>query len=93
MRFILWCALILLVVLALRKKLRLWLQHQKNQRRADVRTQTQVEMRAKHPEVMLACAHCGMYIPASEAVKHVDGDTNNDVVFCSTAHRQQYFSA
>ncbi len=93
MKFFLWCAFILLVVLALRKKLRLWLQHQKNQRRTDIPTQTQVEMRAKHPEAMLACAHCGMYIPVSEAIRHTDLDTHNDVVFCSTAHRQQYFSS
>jgi Pyruvate/2-oxoacid:ferredoxin oxidoreductase delta subunit len=90
MRFVLWCAFILLIALALRKKIKLWVQHQKNQHRAD--TQTQVEMRDKHPEAMLACAHCGMYIPASEVIKHTDAETNNDVVFCSVVHRQQYFS-
>jgi uncharacterized protein len=31
---------------------------------------------------MLQCAHCGTYVPASEAVRNPAG-----AVFCSDAHR------
>lgn len=31
---------------------------------------------------MPACAHCGMHIPAAEAI------AGRDAVYCSTAHRQ-----
>jgi uncharacterized protein len=37
---------------------------------------------AAKPQPMLACAHCGVHLPRSEAVK----DTA-DRVFCSEAHR------
>ena len=89
MKFILWCAFVFLVVLALRKKIKLWLHHQHHQhhqKSQQQRADAQVEMRSKHSEAMLACAYCGMYVPSSESIKH------NDVVFCSVAHRQQYFS-
>lgn len=37
------------------------------------------------PESMLQCAHCGIYLPASEAVRDAAG-----TVFCSDAHRLQH---
>ncbi|HTN67281.1 MAG TPA: PP0621 family protein [Burkholderiaceae bacterium] len=39
----------------------------------------------KNAESMLQCAHCGIHIPASEAVRDPAG-----VVFCSDAHRLQH---
>lgn len=38
-------------------------------------------------ESMLQCAHCGIHIPASEAVRDPAG-----AVFCSDAHRLQHSS-
>ncbi|MBI5040145.1 MAG: hypothetical protein HZB57_02760 [Gammaproteobacteria bacterium] len=35
---------------------------------------------------MLACAHCGMYVPEQDAVR--DGTQ----VFCSVAHRNEYLN-
>ena len=31
-------------------------------------------------EIMVCCAHCGVYIPASEALRH------DNVTYCSTEH-------
>jgi uncharacterized protein len=36
------------------------------------------------PEPMLRCAHCGLYLPAREAVSDTSGRS-----FCSTAHRDR----
>ena len=33
------------------------------------------------PQAMIACAHCGVHLPRSEAVAGADG------VYCSEAHR------
>ncbi|NDZ14741.1 hypothetical protein C7T35_05505 [Variovorax sp. WS11] len=35
------------------------------------------------PQAMLRCAHCGLHLPAADAVRGTDG-----AAYCSTAHRQ-----
>ena len=35
------------------------------------------------PQAMLRCAHCGLHLPAAEAVRGADG-----TVYCCAAHRQ-----
>ncbi|MEP6724012.1 MAG: PP0621 family protein [Variovorax sp.] len=35
------------------------------------------------PQTMLRCAHCGLHLPASDAIAGP-----GDKVFCSTAHRE-----
>ncbi|KGF78016.1 PP0621 family protein [Variovorax sp. JS1663] len=35
------------------------------------------------PQAMLRCAHCGLHLPAAEAVRAADG-----TAYCSGAHRQ-----
>ncbi len=35
------------------------------------------------PQAMVRCAHCGLHLPASDAVRGTDGTP-----FCSAAHRQ-----
>jgi uncharacterized protein len=35
------------------------------------------------PQAMLRCAHCGLHLPAADAVRGADG-----AVYCSAAHRQ-----
>lgn len=35
------------------------------------------------PQAMLRCAHCGLHLPAADAVRGADG-----TVYCSAAHRQ-----
>lgn len=34
------------------------------------------------PKAMVRCAHCGLHLPATDAITGPDG------VYCSTAHRQ-----
>ncbi|WP_395825812.1 PP0621 family protein [Collimonas sp.] len=38
-------------------------------------------------EAMVACAHCGMHFPASEAIADSSG-----AIFCSTEHRRLHAS-
>jgi len=35
------------------------------------------------PQAMLRCAHCGLHLPAADAISGPDG-----AVYCSAAHRQ-----
>jgi uncharacterized protein len=84
-RLLFWIALIILVVMAIRSKLRAVAarsyQEQAGQGGAmpaggAARAQPQVQ----ETERMTSCAQCGMYFPASEAVR-VDGRD-----YCSQAH-------
>lgn len=70
-RLLFWIALIVLIVMAIRSKLRAMTPKQPGPRRSG----------AESPiEAMACCAHCGIYFPASEAV-HADG-----LDYCSPAH-------
>lgn len=78
MKLILWIVLILVVLHLLRKK--------KGERAASMRASSaaSAERRADNSdgEVMLPCAHCGIYIPQSESIPAAHG-----LAFCSDAHR------
>jgi Cys-tRNA synthase (O-phospho-L-seryl-tRNA:Cys-tRNA synthase) len=77
MKLVLWCVLICLVILALRKKMQ---PLQRNRHADDIVADNNVEL-------IVSCAYCGVHVPVSEAVKHAD------VVFCSALHRHQYLSS
>jgi uncharacterized protein len=78
-RLLFWIAFIILVVMAIRSKLRAVSAPPQPMRRApEPAPPAQVES-----ERMACCAHCGVYFPASEAVR-VDGRD-----FCSPAHVRQ----
>ena len=74
MRILFWIALIVLVVMAVRAKLK----------GSNVRYQAPPRPQAKAPvaqiETMTQCAHCGLHFPVSEAV-HADGHD-----YCSPGH-------
>lgn len=73
-RILFWIALIVLVIFAVRSKLRSMTPKQPGAgARPDAAPQGQVE-------AMACCAHCGVYFPASEAVR-ADG-----LDYCSPAH-------
>lgn len=73
-RILFWIALIVLVVFAVRAKLRAIIARQQDAAPTPrAPTPPQVESMAR-------CAHCGVYFPASEAV-HADGQD-----YCSPAH-------
>lgn len=74
MRLLFWLALAVLVVFAIRAKVR----------SAAARAQAEAPPRTTRPEIaaetMTSCAHCGLHFPASEAVR-ADG-----LDYCSPAH-------
>ena len=87
-RILFWLALVFLVMFAIRSKLRGLQQPPQAPRQpappppdpaahsAAARRQSALD----NAEVMLCCAHCGMYFPASESVRAGGHD------FCSPAH-------
>jgi uncharacterized protein len=78
-RLLFWIAFVILVVMAIRSKLRAVTAPREPMRRAPEQApQAQVES-----ERMACCAHCGVYFPASEAVR-ADGRD-----YCSPAHVRQ----
>lgn len=57
----------------------------RNNRREQLRAATpppQRSPRVAGPEAMVRCAHCGLHLPAADAVAGRDGS------YCSVAHRQ-----
>jgi len=76
-RILFWIALIALVVMAVRSKLRA------AARRGQMEAQQQQRQAPGHAgeiEAMAQCAHCGVYFPSSEAVR-ADG-----LDYCSPGH-------
>ena len=85
-RILFWLALVFLVVFAIRSKIRS-LQQRTGQQRQQQRQQQASPFAppgrvAELPdaELMLCCAHCGVYYPASENVQAKGHD------YCSHAH-------
>ena len=74
-RILFWIALIVLVVMAVRAKLRGMMQQPGQGQGAARGAQAPAQV-----ESMSRCAHCGVYFPASEAVR-ADG-----LDYCSPAH-------
>ncbi|MBC3917769.1 hypothetical protein H8L32_09820 [Undibacterium sp. CY18W] len=78
MNFLLWAVLAVLVILALKKKARSTLDQ------AQARQHPPPEQAASRPaakaETMVCCAHCQVYLPASEAI-YV-----GEQIYCSQAH-------
>jgi uncharacterized protein len=72
-RLLFWIALIVLVVMALRSKLRGAAPRQSGPLQRDLPDRPPAE-------TMACCAHCGVYFPASEAVR-ADGQD-----YCCPAH-------
>jgi uncharacterized protein len=84
-RLLFWIALVILVVMAVRSKLRAALARAQGPAAgptpagADATAWSRVEDKS---EPMLCCARCGVYFPSSEAVR-ADGRD-----YCSPAHAQ-----
>jgi uncharacterized protein len=94
-RIIFWLALIFLVIFAVRSKIRAAQKRHQQQFRQPPQPQQPAsggqagqagykaraaEKAANDAEVMLQCAHCGVYYPASESVPANGRD------YCSAAH-------
>ena len=82
-RILFWLALVFLVVFAIRSKIRSLQQRAQQQRQQQAPNPFTPPGRvAELPdaELMLCCAHCGVYYPASENVQARGHD------YCSHAH-------
>lgn len=91
-RLLFWIALVILVVAAIRSKLRAAMARAQGpavnpasgpapaSSGGDTKAWRRVEDQS---ETMLCCAHCGVYFPASEAVR-ADGRD-----YCGTAHARE----
>lgn len=81
-RVLFWLALVFLVVFAIRSKLRGMQQRARGQQPQQPQSQARASRVQELPdaELMLCCAHCGVYYPASENVQAKGHD------YCSHAH-------
>ena len=89
-RLLFWIALVILVVAAIRSKLRAAMTRAQGPATGtgpapasaggDTKAWSRVEDQS---ETMLCCAHCGIYFPSSEAVR-ADGRD-----YCGTAHARE----
>lgn len=80
MKFLLWAVLVLVVVMWLSrgKKIASGTSTTANENTDD----TPAGIPSDKTEPMVCCAHCGVYLPASESVA-----TPSGTVFCSEEHR------
>lgn len=79
-RVLFWLALVFLVVFAIRSKLRGMQQRARGQQQPQPQPHTSRVQELPDAELMLCCAHCGVYYPASENVPAKGHD------YCSHAH-------
>jgi uncharacterized protein len=86
-RLLFWIALIILVVMAIRSKLRAAATargyHPQGGEGMAAGGAVRAQARVEESERMTNCAHCGIYFPASEAVHEGGRD------YCSQAHARQ----
>lgn len=82
MKFLLWLGIVIVVIWAFRT-------NKKQQRSAPSSPQHAPGSKAEHKgaESMVCCAHCGVYIPASEAISHAGA------LYCSAQHRNHHLSS
>ena len=79
-RVLFWLALVFLVLFAIRSKIRGMQQRVRAQQRPNPFTPPVRPQELPDAELMLCCAHCGVYYPASENVQAKGHD------YCSHAH-------
>lgn len=80
MRALMWLGLIVLVILALKKKSQPSGNNPSFGGKGGEDISRPESASSAHVETMVCCAHCQIYLPASEAVYR------GQQVYCSTAH-------
>jgi uncharacterized protein len=87
MSFLIWLALAVITFFAIRSKIQNMRAHLQNVVKAELEAQAVMQKKAAVPaETMVACAHCHVYLPASEAIHPIIPSTNH--YFCSEDHRR-----
>lgn len=87
MRLLVWLVLGLIVYFALRSKVRLMQENLRKSAQQEFAPQNQEPSRqrsAQPAENMVACAHCHLYLPSSEAVRL--SSSTSEQFFCSEEH-------
>lgn len=91
MRLLIWLIFFLVIFLAVKSRMRSMQENLRKSVREEFEKQS-AGMAAQHPaakaEDMVACAHCGVYLPASEAVSLVTPSSRQ--FFCSEVHLKAY---
>ena len=77
MRLLFWLALLVLIVMAIRKKMQPVVRAQQ-----EPAVDQHVPAAGDEAENMVCCAHCQMYLPASDAVYR------GQQAYCSSAHAE-----
>lgn len=72
----------LIVLLVVAAAIWLWRRNRREEME-DARKQQPPPPPVGAPQAMLRCAHCGLHLPAADAITGPDGE-----VYCSAAHRQ-----
>ena len=73
----------LLVLLVVVIAIQIWRSNRRKAVAAERAAAAAHKPRLRHPEDMVRCAHCGVHLPASDALA-----TAGDAVFCSAEHRR-----
>ncbi len=82
MKLLAWAILIFAVIWVLRSKAKA---QQKARQEAASPPPPPSQPALPEAEVMIACAHCGVHFPSSEAVRDA-----SDAAFCCDEHRRQH---
>ena len=91
MRLLVWLGLALVVYLALKSKARSMQEKMRKAAEFEAQAASQPAQRsAGAVENMVACAHCQLYLPASEAI-HLT-TPSSELFFCSEAHLRLHSS-
>jgi uncharacterized protein len=91
MRFLLWLVLGLIVYFALRSKVRSMRETMREAVKAEMDAAVAAQNQQRPPipaENMVACAHCHLYLPASEAI-HLQTPTSEQF-FCCEEHLRSH---
>lgn len=91
MRLLIWLIFFLVLFLAVKSRIRAMQENMRKSVKEEFEAQaaSQAGHRpAAQPENMVACAHCQMYLPASEAVQVVTPSSRQ--YFCSEEHLKAF---
>ncbi|MET3495744.1 PP0621 family protein [Variovorax boronicumulans] len=83
MKYLLLLAVIWIAIWLWRKNRREEMRDAQRERMAKAQQRHATPPAVAAPQAMVRCAHCGLHLPASDAVASPDG-----AVYCSPAHRQ-----
>jgi len=88
MKYLLVLAVLWIAIWLWRKNRREEMRDAQRERMAKAQQRPAAPTAVGAPQAMVRCAHCGLHLPASDAIAGP-----GDAVYCSTAHRQAAVAA